>query len=194
MCSRLGDLSLVIPIFWMQESHKGGSTWESWILIGDWEIIGDRSSGQVQCIFMFNFRGHMRVGRVATVPFFWGGGGGWIAACIASYPQYWPLFLAALHLWARSCITIEQQVTFSYVCENILWVQWTRVAFLIHCQLGTSCINRHFCILDVAEIESFICCLFSCVMGGHDATWLLIAINAPLHSWFVYVDFVVVLN
>lgn len=126
--------------------------------------------------------------------FFLGGGGGWVAASIASYPQYWPLFLAALHLWAGSCITIEQQVTFSYVCENILWVQWTRVAFLIHCQLGTSCINRHFCILDVAEIESFICCLFSCVMEGHDATWLLIAINAPFHSWFVYVDFVVVLN
>ena len=74
MCSRPGDLSLVIPIFWMQESHKGGSTWESWILIGDLEIIGDRSGGQVQCIFMFNFRGHMRVDRVATVLFF---GGGW---------------------------------------------------------------------------------------------------------------------
>lgn len=79
MCSRPGDLSLVIPIFWMQESHKGGSTWESWILIGDWEIIGDRSGGQVQCIFIVNFRGHIRVGRVPPVFFFFGGGGagGW---------------------------------------------------------------------------------------------------------------------
>ena len=184
MCSRPGDLSVVIPIFWMQESHKGGRTWESWILIGDWEIIGNKLGGQVQCIFIFNFRGWQSHPRFCFV-----------AILFLSYPQYWSLFFfAALHLWAQSCITIEQQVTFSYVCENILWVQWTRVAFLIHCQLGTSCINRHFCILDVAEIESFICCLFSCVMGGHDATWLLIAINAPLHSWFVYVDFVVVLN
>ena len=186
--------------------RQGGRTWESWILIGDWEIIGNKSGEQVQAIFMFNFRGHIRVDRVTTVCvvfvlfflFFLGGvgWGGGIATVIVSYPQYWSLFFAALHLWAHRCITIEQQVTFSYVCENILWVQWTRVAFLIHSVNleHISCINRHFCILDVAEIESFICCLFSCVMGGHDATWLLIAIKARFHLWFVYVDFVVVLN
>ena len=107
MCSRSGDSSLVIPIFWIQESHKGGSTWESWILIGDWEIIGDRSGGQVQCIFMLNFRGHTRVGRVATAFFlfffffsWWGVGGdsGGVAAGIVSYLQYWSYFFCCFTL------------------------------------------------------------------------------------------------
>ena len=81
MCSRPGDLSVVIPIFWMQESHKGGRTWESWILIGDWEIIGNKLGGQVQCIFIFNFRGWQSHPRFCFV-----------AILFLSYPQYWSLF------------------------------------------------------------------------------------------------------
>ena len=103
MCNRPGDSSLVIPIFWMQESHKRGSTWESWLLIGDWEIIGDSSGAQVQCIFMFHFRGHITVGRVTTMLFLGGGGagvgvGGWVAACIVSCPQCWSLFFCCFTL------------------------------------------------------------------------------------------------
>ena len=87
MCSRPGDLSVVIPIFWMQESHKGGRTWESWILIGDWEIIGNKLGGQVQCIFIFNFRGWQSHPRFCFV-----------AVLFLSYPQYWSLFFCCFTL------------------------------------------------------------------------------------------------
>ena len=183
MCSRPGDLSLVIPIFWMQESHKGGSTWESWILIGDWEIIGDRSGGQVQCIFIVNFRGHIRVGRVPPVFFFFwrgGGQGGGITTCSVLPPVLICFFLLLalmspkLHYhWAAGdlflCLWKYFVGTMNQGCLSDTLSTWN----ILH--------QQTLWILDVAEIESFISCLFSCVRGGHDATWLLIAIKTRFH-------------
>ena len=160
MCSRPGDLSIVIPIFWMQESHKGGRTWESWILIGDWEIIGNKSGGQVQCIFIFNFRGWQ------SHPCFC-----FVAVLFLSYPQYWSLFCC--------CFTLmSPKLHYHWAAGDLFLCLWN---YFVGTMNQGSCINRHFCILDVAEIESFICCLFSCVRGGHDATWLLIAIKTRFH-------------
>ena len=155
MCSRPGDSSLVISIYWMQESHKEARSWQSWILIEDWEIIENKSDGQVQCIFLLYFIVHIRVGRVTTAFFVGrvvGGGGGWTASSRHSVLPWVLICFFFATFWAQSWITIEQQVTFSYVCENILWVQWTRVTFLKHSVNleHMSCINRHFCILDVA--------------------------------------------
>lgn len=148
MCRRPGDSSLVISIFWMRESHKRSRTWESWILIGDWELIGSKSGGQVQCIFMFNFRGHIRVGRV-----------------IVSYHQYWSFFFfLLLHTYEpKAALPLSSRWPFLMSVK----MQWTRVAFLIHSVNleHISWINRHFCFLDVVEIECCICCLFSCVWG-----------------------------